>query len=352
MKLLRLLPLAALAIAATSFSAEIGPGSLAPKLEVKTWYKGTPVKEFAPDKIYVVEFWATWCGPCIQSIPHVTKLAKENKDVTFIGVSIWEDDNGTNIQKFVADMGDKMDYNVGYSGNKEGMATSWMEPAAQNGIPAAFIIKDGRIAWIGHPMSMDKPLAETKAGTFDTAAFKASFDKQAEKTRIQMKANAAISAAIKMFDEGKRAEAHTALQKAIGDYPSMKASAEATLFKWLAVEDLAAWEKQAVAISESKDSGKINQLCSFALSQAAGKTPNLDLARKAIGIALKGTEGNDFYTQYYAANVYDRTGDFKLGLDAINKAIDLFPTSQFKGDPGFKSALEKLKSSIQAKMNG
>src|SRR5689334_9000078 len=101
-------------------AAGIGPGSPAPALDVKTWYKGKPVKGFEANKVYVVEFWATWCGPCIDSIPHVTKLAKANTDVTFIGVSIWEDEDKTKIQKFIDNMGEKMDYNVGYSGNKTG----------------------------------------------------------------------------------------------------------------------------------------------------------------------------------------------------------------------------------------
>jgi thiol-disulfide isomerase/thioredoxin len=170
----------------SSFAGDIGPGSPAPKLEIKSWLKGSPVKEFDKNKIYVVEFWATWCGPCLQSIPHLTELAKNNKDVTFIGVSIWEDDVDGNIAKFVKDMGEKMDYNVAYSGNKEGMSKSWMEPAAQNGIPASFVIKNGEIQWIGHPMSLEKPLAEIKAGTFDLNAFKTKFEESAKATRKQM----------------------------------------------------------------------------------------------------------------------------------------------------------------------
>jgi len=50
------------------------------------------VKGFDKDKTYVVEFWATWCGPCKATIPHLTKLQKEHPDVTFIGVSVFEND--------------------------------------------------------------------------------------------------------------------------------------------------------------------------------------------------------------------------------------------------------------------
>ena len=140
-------------------------GDPAPKLAVKSFVKGEPVSEFEPGKNYVVEFWATWCGPCRTSIPHLTELQKKNADVTFIGVSVWERDQAK-VKPFVDEMGDKMAYRVAVdavgekeNGSEGAMAKTWMTAAGQDGIPTAFIInKEGKIAWIGHPMSMDKPL--------------------------------------------------------------------------------------------------------------------------------------------------------------------------------------------------
>src|SRR5215470_10631086 len=79
--------------AVTASAAEqLGVGDAAPKLEVKEFVKGEPVKQFDKGKIYVVEFWATWCPPCRESIPHLTGLQKKHKDVVFIGVSVSERD--------------------------------------------------------------------------------------------------------------------------------------------------------------------------------------------------------------------------------------------------------------------
>src|SRR6516225_10230386 len=75
-------------------------GDPAPKLEVKEFLKGEPVASLEKGKIYVIEFWATWCGPCRTSIPHVTELQKKHKDVVFIGVSVWER-NAAGIKPFV-----------------------------------------------------------------------------------------------------------------------------------------------------------------------------------------------------------------------------------------------------------
>jgi thiol-disulfide isomerase/thioredoxin len=123
-----------------------------------------------------VEFWATWCGPCRASIPHLTELQKKNKDVTFIGVDIWEPDASEKVGPFLKEMGDKMAYRVALDdvpkdserGQDGKMAVGWMKAAEENGIPTAFVVnKEGKIAWIGHPMGLDKPLGKIVAGDWD-----------------------------------------------------------------------------------------------------------------------------------------------------------------------------------------
>src|ERR1700761_1889608 len=62
-------------------------GDPAPPLRASKWLQGAEVKEFAAGKTYVVEFWATWCGPCIVMMPHLSELQHQYADagVTFIG---------------------------------------------------------------------------------------------------------------------------------------------------------------------------------------------------------------------------------------------------------------------------
>ncbi len=195
--------LAAVAVLLTATGAQaeeiLNIGDPAPKLSVSGWVKGEKVETFEPGKTYVVEFWATWCGPCRASIPHVSELAHKYKEkgVRFIGVDIWEN-NLEKVKPFVEEMGAKMDYNVALDSVPEGgspgdgsMAKNWMMAAGENGIPAAFIIHDGKIAWIGHPMSMDNPLAKVVAGTWDAKAIAATrlAEKRKEKkmVAVQMK---------------------------------------------------------------------------------------------------------------------------------------------------------------------
>ena len=63
----------------------------APQVDFKWSNSATPVKSLADfkGKVVVVDFWATWCGPCIASFPKVRDLVAEYKDyaVAVVGVT-------------------------------------------------------------------------------------------------------------------------------------------------------------------------------------------------------------------------------------------------------------------------
>ena len=177
---------AAILLQQAASAKDLGIGSKAPALDIEHWVQDgngffKPVTEFEKDKVYVVEFWATWCGPCIQSMPHLADLQNKYRGngVQIISVSDESLDE-------VKDLLGKKNEDVGKTFAEVTAAYSlttdpdrsvykdYMTAAKQQGIPTAFVVgKTGIVEWIGHPMDMDGPLAAVVDGTWDRDAFAA-----------------------------------------------------------------------------------------------------------------------------------------------------------------------------------
>jgi thiol-disulfide isomerase/thioredoxin len=160
-----------LAISGLAWAApvKLSVGDPAPALSVGTWLKGKPVARFQKDTIYVVEFWASWCPPCRESIPHLTELQKKYPAVVFMGIDIWERGAAAG-PAFVKEMGDKMDYRVATDPTRL-MARTWMDAAGEKGIPCAFVVDgEGLVAWIGFPTQLDGVLKRMTEPASDSKA--------------------------------------------------------------------------------------------------------------------------------------------------------------------------------------
>ena len=66
------------------------------------------------DTIYITNYWATWCPPCVKEIPDFVKLQNQykNKKVKFIFVSIDETEDQAKLQSFVKENKMKNVYNI------------------------------------------------------------------------------------------------------------------------------------------------------------------------------------------------------------------------------------------------
>ena len=153
----------------SSSDPALGIGDTAPLLNIGQWVNGEPQTSGFAGNVHVVEFWATWCGPCLASMPHMSQLQEQYGDaVTFIGVT--NEDYGT-IEAFLASespdgrsWGDAISYRLAID-NNGATNVAYMKAANQNGIPTAFIVgRDGKIKWIGHPGGIDDPLRQVVEG--------------------------------------------------------------------------------------------------------------------------------------------------------------------------------------------
>ena len=120
--------------------------------------QGEAVKDFQKGEVYVFECWASWCGPCIAAIPHLNELHKQmgKKGVVITGVNVWESErdaaSAERAKDFLKAQADKMSYRVALGG--KAFIKDWLEAAEVNGIPHAFVVADGKIAWTGHPAQL------------------------------------------------------------------------------------------------------------------------------------------------------------------------------------------------------
>jgi len=182
-------------------------GSDAPPLAIEHWIqdgggKFKPVTKFKSGNVYVVEFWATWCVPCIQSMPHLANLQNEyaKKGVQIISVT---DEDVATVDAFLKrpaprvpgmkkDSRKKEDSDKEEDSDKAVIQTyrditsaycltadpdlstygDYMTAAAQLGIPTSFIVgKDGKVEWIGHPGELEGPLQAVVADRWDREKF-------------------------------------------------------------------------------------------------------------------------------------------------------------------------------------
>lgn len=168
-------------------------------LDGMTIIKGDPVT-LEKGKIYVVEFWATWCGPCIKGIPHLTKLQAKyaDKGVTVIGITNESDLN--KVKGFVEKQGDKMAYTVAMDPERK-VAANYMQAYQRRGIPSAFLVdREGKMVWVGHPkFGMDEVLEMLAADTFDVDAYTKA---QNEKAELRKKAGVITGSYFKALRKG------------------------------------------------------------------------------------------------------------------------------------------------------
>ena len=317
-------------------------GDKSPALRVAKFVKGTPVTNFEKGKVYVVEFWATWCGPCKTSIPHLTALQKKHKDaVTFIGVSVWERDQAA-VQPFVDMMGDKMDYRVAIddlSNGKGVMAETWMTAAKQSGIPTAFIVDGtGTIAWIGHPMGMEKVLNSIIDGKYDSKAAaveaKAEAEKEA-KAGKEMEANQeAIASLTKAFRRKNFDEALNLIADLNAKAPSMKAQLDGMKtqiqgmqFKELLAgpkKDTAAAYKLATELSDGPmkdDATGLKMIAWTILDEDGVEKRDLDMALKLAQRAVELSKGESGMILDTLGLAYFEKGDLAKAVETQEKAV-------------------------------
>ena len=159
-----------------------GPGMPAPKIQLAQVVHGPEFSGTKDGTVYVLEFWATWCGPCLRAMPHLSELQTHYGDkVHFIGIT---DEDAETVERFLkrkrgdGTWADVIGYTLAVDKEQQ-TNVNYMGAAGLLGIPRSFIInQQGQLAWVGLPTDMVQPLQQIVSGTFDIESATASFQIQ------------------------------------------------------------------------------------------------------------------------------------------------------------------------------
>lgn len=327
--------------AAPAASGKLEAGAPAPALEVSGWLQGEEVKSFEKGTVYVVECWASWCGPCRMMFPHLSELhaqyTKAGKKVVIIGVDVWERDAKAGPETFEK-MKEQMTYRVAVDGGQ--VAKNWLKAAGQNGIPTAFVVDgEGKIAWIGHPMELEEVVDAVLEGGFDPAAH----------AKAKQEVGAAMKkgyASLRGKDAAAAAEAVKAIDaviaahpKAVKDMRSLRHCCQAS------AGDIAAMRKEVEAELGTGAYGDLmtaGSLADHLLKNLPADNRQLDLIEKVVDQAAAKDKGKSQLLQLTTAELRTAQGrkdDARKIYDAVIAAPD---------SPFFKKAAEEAKAKLDA----
>lgn len=145
-------------------SSQLLPGQPAPDFEMYD-VKGNKVMFSAViggGKVTYVDFWATWCGPCVAEIPHLERLVEELKDnnkIRFVSVSLDENVDKWK-QSLETDKPSWAQYNI-----PEAFRSTFAQRYKVNGIPQFMLFDgEGRIIDLNAPRPSNNKIREILTG--------------------------------------------------------------------------------------------------------------------------------------------------------------------------------------------
>jgi len=332
-------PIVAVASFATTFAAPalaqdqtLKVGSPAPALSID-WTNdkidaASEVRLDNPGRTYVVEFWATWCGPCMRSIPHLNELHQKyrRKGLTIIGVS---DEPMSTVQPFVTKKGSAMSYSVAVDVEKK-TTMAWREAAKQPGIPCAFVVRDGTIQWIGNPLdpAFDEVVLGVLSGRYNPALTrKAQPILKAASDAVRIKN---FKDAYRHFDDVMAIDRKVFGEVAVRKYRAMLVDAKDA-------SGAKAWGEE-VARTYASDALTLTELVDFILTDDDVKERDYELAEQLANAARRAAPGAE--SDALLAEVYFDMGRLK---DASERQYEAWMAAAPEDKADFKRVLDRYR---------
>lgn len=130
-------------------------GEPAPNINISSWIANAPENKELTNRFVVLEFWTTWCGPCIGAVPHVNELVKEfGDDILFVSLTNEPAARVERTLKRTPFLSAVATDESGHTNQEYGDGKS-----EYTFLPMTVLIDKGNvIKWIGNPSSLDSNL--------------------------------------------------------------------------------------------------------------------------------------------------------------------------------------------------
>ena len=286
--------------ASVAFEEGVAPllvGDPAPVIPDIRWVRGESIPGWKPGHLYVIDFWATWCPPCIKGLRHLQTLHEElgDRDVHIVAIAIWPNSNSKPPENVLARM-PELSYSLAID---EGdiAADTFMAPTRSSGLPNTMIIdRRGRLAWVGAPSTgFEDALRAVVAGDYD-------IEKVRRADRVRHDADVFIGEAAQAERRGDFRTAIDLIERAVAVDP-----ARFSIYR--------GWQYE-IALVRLEDG---------------------EAAQKIANTLLTGPQGNDHYPLFILATRivinFEETPpdlrDLDLALQSAEKAVKNNPTAEY-----------------------
>ncbi len=319
-------------------------GDASPGLQIAKWVKGSPINEPLQGKVHVVEFWATWCGPCRVGMPHISTLQSEYGDeVAFIGVTREDEAKVVSFLESESPDGRTWEEVIQYRlaiDDRDWTNTAYMRAASQNGIPCAFVVgRDGVVEWIGHPASIDQPLKQIVDGKWDREAAMVAFQKEQRLKEISTK----LAALTRAKDWSGALELLEQMESEVGTSPRLMQT-KLSILELAGRSDEASAVRAQIVETAWDDAKTLNQIAWSTVTRP--DSPDLELALKAAERASELQENKDATVLDTVARVYYEMGKLdeaikwqrlavenNQGVGEINAALEKYLAEKGASEP-------------------